>query len=199
MTRVVGLTGGIGTGKSTVSRMLRELGAAIVDADQLAREAVAKGSPALAEIAARFGPSVLLPDGTLDRAALGARVFRDEVERRALNAIVHPRVAALSAERISRHVAEGAKVVVYDVPLLYENNLDRMLPEVVVVTAPPEVQRSRLASRDGLSPEEVEARIAAQMPLAEKAKRAQHVIDNGGPIEATLAQVRALWALLGGS
>ncbi len=196
MGAVIGLTGGIGSGKSSVAAMLRELGATVIDADLLAREAVAPGSPALQAIVARFGPEALTPSGELDRRALGRRVFADEEARRALNAIVHPEVAALAAQQMSDALASGAPLVVYDVPLLYENGLEQSLPEVVVVWARPETQRSRIARRDQLSPEEIEARLAAQLPLADKAARADRVIDNDGDLEATRAQVRALYGAL---
>lgn len=195
--RVLGLTGGIGSGKSTVARLLAARGAHIIDADALAREAVAPGSAGLEAIRARFGTSVFAPDGTLDRQALGAQVFGDPERRQALNAIVHPEVARLAMQKIQALRAAAAPLIVYDVPLLYENNLDRMmLPEVIVVDAPREARRARLRLRDGLSDEAIEARIAAQMPLGEKVRRARWVIDNGGTLEATTAAVDALWAQL---
>ncbi len=194
--RVLGLTGGIGSGKSTVARMLAARGAQIIDADALAREAVAPGSPGLAAIRARFGEDVFAPDGTLDRKALGARVFADPELRQVLNGIVHPEVARLAMVRIQALREAGAGVIVYDVPLLYENSLERILPEVIVVDAPLEVRHARLFTRDGLSPEAVDARIAAQIPLEEKVRRADAVIDNGGALEATEAQVDALHARL---
>jgi dephospho-CoA kinase len=196
VTRIVGLTGGIGTGKSTVARLFAELGAKVIDADQLAREAQAKGSPALEAIRARFGPSVFTASGDLDRKALAAIVFQDGTARQDLNAIVHPRVAELAAERMQTLSEAGAALVLYDVPLLYESGLDQMLPAVIVVSAPSEVQRERLAGRDALSPGEIDARIAAQMPLSEKVARADFVIDNGGSLEATRAQVSALFQRL---
>lgn len=193
MSRIVGLTGGIGCGKSAVAAALAERGARVIDADVLAREAVAPGSPALAAIRARFGPAVFAPDGSLDRPALGRRVFEDAEARLALNAIVHPEVARLARARMEALEHAGAPVIVYDVPLLYENGLDRALGEVIVVTAPPEVQRARIRARDRLPDAEIEARIAAQMPLEEKARRATWVIDNGGTLEEMRAQVAALW------
>ena len=189
--RVVGLTGGIGSGKSTVARLLAEHGAAIIDADQLAREAVAPGSPALAQLVARFGQGVLTADGALDRPRHGALVFGDDEARRALNAIVHPEVARLAAQRIQDLIAAGAPLVVYDVPLLYENALEKVLPEVIVVDAPLDVRCARIAARDGLDSPAIAARIAAQLPLEEKVRRADHVIDNGGTLEATRAAVEA--------
>jgi dephospho-CoA kinase len=200
VSRLVGLTGGIGCGKSVVASMLAELGARVIDADALAREAVQPGSPGLDAIVRRFGSEVLLPDGTLDRKRLGTRVFSDASARADLNAIVHPEVSRLALERMAALSSEGAPVIVYDVPLLYENGLERMLPEVIVVHAPPAAQRARIAARDRLPEDEIERRIAAQMPLEEKMAKAQHLIDNGGSLEATRAQVEALWTkLLGGT
>lgn len=193
--RVVGLTGGIGCGKSVVASMLAELGASIVDADQLAREAVAVGSPALEAIRARFG-DVFDDRGALDRGRLGDIVFGDDRARADLNAIVHPRVAALAMERMAALMGEGAKLIVYDVPLLYESGLDRTLPEVIVVFAPPRIQRSRVAARDGLTADQIDARIAAQMPIADKVARATHVIDNSDTLDRTRDQVQALWSQL---
>lgn len=193
VTRIVGLTGGIGSGKSTVARFFEARGAAIIDADRLAREAVLPGTPGFAAILERFGPGVLGPGGDLDRAALGRIVFGDEEARRALNAIVHPEVARLAAERMATLSAAGQALIVYDVPLLFENGLERFLPETIVVSVPEEVQRTRVHARDGLRPEEIEARLRAQLPLAQKAARATYVIDNSGSLEQTEASVDALW------
>ena len=192
----IGLTGGIGSGKSTVARMFRARGAAIIDADVLAREAVALGSPGLAKVVERFGPTILGADGLIDRPRLGKLVFEDEASRRDLNAIVHPEVARLAAERMAALSSAGVPLILYDVPLLFENGLDRVFPETIVVTVPPEVQRARVAGRDKLSPADVEARIAAQMPLAEKVLRATWVIDNSGSEAETEARVDALWKSL---
>lgn len=194
--RVIGLTGGIGSGKSVVSRMFRELGATVIDADQLAREVVEPGQPAFEAIVRRFGEQVLLPGGDLDRKELGALVFEDEAARKDLNAIVHPQVAALAMKRMQEATEAGAELVLYDVPLLYENGLDRMLSTVVVVRVSPSVQRARIEARDGLSQREIEQRIAAQMPLAEKVKRADYVIDNDGTLEETRRQVESLYPKL---
>jgi dephospho-CoA kinase len=198
--RIVGLTGGIGSGKSTVARLLADRGAVIIDADRLAREAVKPGSPGLAAVVAQFGPAILDATGALDRPKLGALVFADETARRALNAIVHPIVAQLSAEAFEAARASGAKVAIYDVPLLFENGLERTLPETVVVSVSPATQRARIAARDALPAEQIEQRIAAQLPLADKAAKATWVIDNDGSKTATEAQVEALWKKwLGGS
>ncbi len=193
VTRIVGLTGGIGSGKSTVARFFEARGAAIIDADRLAREAVLPGTPGFAAVVARFGPGVVGPGGDLDRAALGRIVFGDEEARRALNAIVHPEVARLAAERMAALSAAGQALIVYDVPLLFENGLERWLPETIVVSVPEEIQRARVGARDGLRPEEIEARLRAQLPLAQKAARATYVIDNSGSLANTEASVDALW------
>jgi dephospho-CoA kinase len=192
----VGLTGGIASGKSTVAAMLREMGAAVVDADALAREVVEPGEPALAEIARRFGPGVIAADGRLDRAALARIVFADEEARRDLGAITHPRVAALAAERTRALADAGAPIVFYEAALLVENGLHRGLSALIVVAVPPEVQLERLIRRDGLSADEARARLAAQLPLAEKIRVADYVIDNAGTVEDTRRQVEALYRKL---
>ena len=190
---VIGLTGGIGTGKSAVARVLAEMGAAVVDSDVLAREVVAPGQPALAEIAAAFGAAVIAADGRLDRKALGRIIFADPSARRHLEAITHPRIRAESQRRVEAAKAAGYKVCVADVPLLFEVGQDAMglYDEIWVVTAPPDVQVARMCARDGLTAEEAEARLRAQWPLALKAERADRVIDNGGSLEETRRQVEA--------
>lgn len=196
MARIIGLTGGIASGKSTVAAMLRELGAHIVDADQLARQVVEPGTPALAEIAARFGPGVLQPDGTLDRKKLGAIVFADADARQALNRITHPRIAAAGQEAIARLAARGVNPVIYEAALIVENQLHTWMHGLIVVSVPPEVQRARLMARDHLDEDAARARIAAQLPLAKKVAVADHVIDNSGTLEDTRAQVCDLWGRL---
>jgi dephospho-CoA kinase len=192
--QVVGLTGGIGTGKSTVSRMLAELGAPIIDADLLAREVVAPGQPALAQIAQRF-PGVV-ENGQLDRKKLGARVFSDPNERAALNAILHPTIHALFESRVKELAARGAAVAIYDVPLLFENKLEKTLDGVIVVSAPREQQLQRLQTRDGLSAPEANARIDAQLPLAQKVAQATWVVDNSRSLDDTREQVKKIWEAL---
>jgi dephospho-CoA kinase len=182
--RLVGLTGGIATGKSTFSEALRARGVPVVDADALARAAVAPGSPALAEIARVFGPGVLGPDGALDRKKMAAIVFTDPGARKRLEAITHPAVRSGMAEETARLAAAGHDLAFYDTPLLFEIGLDRTLECVVVVWAPADVQRGRLATRDGLAPAEADARLAAQLPIDEKAARADFVVENVGTVAA---------------
>lgn len=191
--RIIGLTGGIASGKSTVGRMLRARGICVVDADELAREAVAPGSPALERIRARFGDAVVARDGTLDRAALGAIVFTDAAARTALNAITHPEVARLAAERFARLAAEGRDLVVYEVPLLFENNLEALMDRTVLVACSAEQQLARVQARDGLDEAAARARIAAQMPLEEKRKRASVVIENDADLATLTDRVDAVW------
>ena len=175
----VGLTGGIASGKSTVARVFAELGAHVIDADAVARDLVPPGSPALAQIAALFGTEVLRPDGSLDRAALGALVFADDRKRLALEGILHPPILAEIDRRIGELERSGpAGMVVVDAALILELGLQARYDAVVVVWATPEQQERRLVGRDGISAEEAHLRIAAQMPLAQKRQRADFVVDN---------------------
>jgi len=190
--RLVGLTGGIASGKSTFASALRALGAPVIDADQLAREAVRAGSPALAAIVREFGPGVLGPDEEIDRKGMAARVFSDPSARARLEAIVHPAVRTAVAAEAARLAAEGHDLAFYDVPLLYERGLDREVDCVVVVHAPPGVQESRLRARDGLGQAEAEARLDAQLPIDEKARRADVVVSNEGDIASLRARAGPL-------
>ncbi|HJD80506.1 dephospho-CoA kinase [Kitasatospora aureofaciens] len=190
----IGLTGGIGAGKSEVSRLFAAHGAVIVDSDLIAREVVAPGTDGLAAVVAEFGPQVLREDGTLDRPALGAIVFADPEKLRALNAIVHPLVRARSAE-LEAAAAPDA-VVVHDVPLLTENGLAPLFDLVVVVDADDEVRVERLVRLRGMAEEEARARMAAQASRADRLAIADLVIDNGGPLEALTARVDEVWAEL---
>ena len=194
MTRVIGLTGGIGSGKSSVARMFEKLGATVIDADRLVHEVQAPGSPVLARIAEAFGPEVIGPDGGLDREALAAIVFRDPEARRKLNAIVHPAVGAAMLARVKEAREAGARLVVLDIPLLLETGGARAfgLDAVVVVYAREEQQVARQLERNGYGREEAERRVRAQMSLEEKRRLADHVIDNSGSREATERQVREL-------
>lgn len=192
----VGLTGGIGSGKSEVSRRLAAHGALVVDADVIAREVVEPGTPGLAEIVDAFGPEVLQPDGSLDREALAQRVFADVGLRAKLNAIVHPRVGERMAalERAAR--ADGNPVVVFDVPLIAENRLAAGFDVVVVVDVPPDAQRERLVRLRGMTMQQAEARIAAQASREERLAIADIVIDNSGPLAGLDRKVDSLWAEL---
>ena len=181
MTVRVGLTGGVASGKSTVSAILAELGAVVVDADRLAREVVARGTPGLAEVLAAFGSSVLTEDGELDRAAMGAIVFADEPRRRTLEGIIHPLVRARAAE-LEAAAPPGA-VVVHDIPLLAETGQGSRFDAVVVVDVPTEVQVQRMIDTRAMSREDAEARVAAQATREERLAIATHVIDNTGTRE----------------
>lgn len=190
--RLIGLTGGIASGKSTVSLMLRELGAKVIDADQVAREVVEPGTAALREIAARF-PGTVDEAGQLDRKWLAARVFADQHERAALNAILHPRIQEAVREQTEQLARAGETLAIYDAPLLVENRLHEWLDGVILVAVPRELQLDRLMRRDQLSREQAEARLSAQLPLEEKRKFARWVIDNSADLAHTRAQVERLW------
>jgi dephospho-CoA kinase len=189
----VGLTGGIGAGKSEVSRRLATYGAVVIDADQIAREVVEPGTEGLAEVVAAFGPEVLTADGTLDRARLGDIVFADPELRGKLNAIVHPRVAARMAE-----LERGASgpIIVHDVPLIAENGRAGAYDVVVVVDAPPKAQVERLVRRRGMTREQARARMAAQASREQRLAIADIVIDNSGSLAELDRQVGDLWAEL---
>ncbi|GAA3172157.1 MULTISPECIES: dephospho-CoA kinase [Streptomyces] len=191
----VGLTGGIGAGKSEVSRLLASYGAVIVDADKIARDVVAPGTPGLAAIVAEFGDGVLAEDGSLDRPKLGGIVFSDPAKLQALNAIVHPLVGARSAELEA--AAGPDAVVVHDVPLLTENGLAPLYDLVVVVDATPETQLDRLVRLRGMSEDEAKARMAAQATREQRLAVADVVIDNDGPLDDLERQVREVWERLG--
>jgi dephospho-CoA kinase len=194
---MIGLTGGIATGKSTVARLIAERGIPIVDADQLAREAVEPGQPALAEIA-HLWPMVIAGDGRLDRKRLGAIVFADPDARRRLEAILHPRIAELCDARAAALAAAGYKLAFYEASLLVETGRHRDFDGLVVVTAPLETQIARATARDHLSRDQARARIDAQLPMAEKVAVATHVIANDGDLAATAAQVARLLDEMGG-
>lgn len=194
MSRVIGLTGGIASGKSTVAQLLAEKGAWIVDADQLARDVVGVSSSALAEISQSFGPGVIAEDGSLDRPQLGRLVFADAEARERLNGIVHPRVLELSRQEIRQAQESGAQLVVYDVPLLYETARSGEFDGTLIVWVDPLTQLLRLRQRTGLTEDEGRQRIASQMPLTRKRELATWVVDNSGSREATQAQVESLWA-----
>lgn len=185
----VGLTGGIASGKSTVARAFAELGVPVVDADLLAREVVEPGTEGLAAIVRVFGADVLNADGTLHRKALGARVFADAALRAQLNAITHPRIAALGAQRMQEIARTGAPYVLYEAALIVENGMYRGMHALVVVAVEEAAQIERLKARDALNDDEARARLAAQAPLAHKLAAADFVIDNSGERDQTLTRV----------
>ncbi|QFG25983.1 dephospho-CoA kinase [Actinomadura sp. WMMB 499] len=190
----VGLTGGIGSGKSEVSGRLGAHGAVVIDADRIAREVVEPGTPGLAAVVAEFGEDVLLPSGELDRPKVGSIVFHDADRLAALNAIVHPLVGERMRELMD--AAPSDAVVIYDVPLLVENGLKGMYDAVVVVDAPEEAQLDRLTSRRGMTEADARARMANQASRDERRAVADHLIDNSGDLEKLNAQVDALWEAL---
>ncbi len=193
--KVIGLTGGAGSGKSTVAEMLRELGAKVIDADEAAHAVYEPGTPGFEAVVREFGTDYVT-DGRIDRPRLGELVFHDTDARRRLNAIVHPLVREWMAQRTADAVEHGADVVVQDVPLLFENSLERFFFSVILVYVPEAVQIERLVSGRGLTPELAGAMVAAQMPIEDKRGRAHHVINNTGTREETRAQVRAVWKQL---
>lgn len=180
---LVGLTGGIASGKSAVASVLRRLSVVVVDADQLAREVVMQGSPGLAAVVEAFGDEVLTAEGELDRPALGAIIFADPEARKRLNAITHPRVAELSVKRLGDAQTTDTPYVVYEVPLLVETGMHTGMDANVVVSVPPELQVQRVMSRDGLGEEAARARLASQYPLEKKVAIADFVVDNSGSLE----------------
>ena len=190
---LVGLTGGIGSGKSTVARLLERRGATLIDADQLAREAIATGTPGFDRVVEAFGAEVLGPDGDVDRAALADRVFADPAQRAALESIVHPEVSRRFGELVEEHRGSD-RVVVYVTPLLVELGLAPAFDVVVVVTASPHLRVSRVASDRGLAPEDVRSRMASQATDEQRAQVADVLIDNDGGLRELERQVDRLWA-----
>ncbi|MSP17774.1 MAG: dephospho-CoA kinase [Myxococcales bacterium] len=191
--RIIGLTGGIACGKSTVARMFAELGVPVIDADQLAREVVQPGRPAHAEILREFGADFADATGALDRKRLGALVFADKGLRLRLEAITHPRIAEAARVLAAAHAAAGAPFVLYEAALLVERRLHEALDGLIVVSLSPVLQAARVAARDGLDDDAVRARLAAQLPLAAKLAAATQVIDNSGSQDETRQQVERVW------
>ena len=192
----IGLTGGYATGKSTVADMLRDLGAVVVNADELSRQAIRRGQKGWRETADRFGEGIVGPDGEIDRALLGARVFADPEQRRLLESIIHPKVIVAVREAKERAAAAGEAVFVCEAPLLFEAGLTEEFDQVWVVAADPDRQLERASARDQLTGEAIGQRMRAQMPLAEKAKLADLVIWNNGDLEDLRHQVREAWRML---
>lgn len=190
--KLVGLTGGIASGKSTVAEILKRQGAAIINADVLAREVVEPDRQAWTEIVNTFGIAVLQPDRTLDRQKLRAIIFDDPDARKKLESIIHPQVRALAEQRIREHAAAGYAVIVYEVPLLFEGNLQEWLRPVILVACDVDTQRNRLQSRDNLSAAQAQKHIDAQMSLEAKRRLADYVIENNGSLEDLKRQVQAV-------
>ncbi|MDW8251084.1 MAG: dephospho-CoA kinase, partial [Myxococcales bacterium] len=186
MALVFGLTGGIASGKSTVGRRFAQRGVPVLDADQIAREIVEPGTPGLAALVKAFGPGILLPSGELDRKALAARVFHDPSQRAILNAITHPRIRAATYEAVARLADQGEPLVCYEAALLIENGLAEAFRPLIVVATSEAEQLRRTQERDGATEEEARARVASQMPLAEKIRQADWVIPNEGTLEELL-------------
>jgi len=194
---VIGLTGGIAAGKSTIAQELARLGAVVIDADKVGHEAYAPGTEGWQLVRDAFGEGVVAPDGTIDRRALGAIVFADPAQRDRLQAIVWPLIKRMIAERLAELRAAGTvPVAVVEAAVLLEAGWQDLVDEVWVVIVPPEVAIERLVARNGLTPEQARARLAAQLSNEERARRATVVIDNARPLDETLAQVRRLWQQL---
>ncbi len=193
---ILGITGGIATGKSSVARMFGDCGAVVVSADDLSRQAVAPGSATLAALTDRFGRQILDASGALDRTALAALVFSDSAARADLNRITHPVIARLADEKLRALKSAGHPLIVYEAPLLFEASAESRVDQVLVVTVDPDIQLDRLIKRDGLSRGEALARIEAQMPLVEKISRADYVIDNSASVGETKAQAEKLYHYL---
>jgi dephospho-CoA kinase len=197
--KLVGLTGGIASGKSTVATMLRELGAKIINADDLARAIVQPGKEAWKEIVAAFGTEVLRPDRAIDREKLRTTIFQDAAARKRLDSITHPRIRALAQARAQELAAKGAAIVIYEAPLLFENEAHLWLRPVILVACDDFLQRRRLKARDRLNDAEIEQHIKAQMPLSEKRALADFVIENNGDLEDLKKQVKEVWTKLANS
>ncbi len=193
-TLILGVTGNIASGKSTIVGAFAKLGAAVLDADQVARDVVAPGSPVLQQLLERFGADILLEDGQLDREALGGIVFADQVARQDLNGIMHPAIGQLAVERLQKlKKMPGLPLIVYEAPLLFEAGAEGRVDQVLVVKIEPQLQLQRLMQRDHLDEVAALQRIAVQMSQEEKLSRADYVIDNSGTVEEVLRQVEDLW------
>ena len=192
----VAITGGVGSGKSTVARMFRDLGVPVLDADEAARLAVAVGTPAWQELRRWYGPEYFRADGELIRAKVAARVFADPEERRRLNALIHPQVAREMKARLSDLERQGTPLVLVEVPLLFEAGLEKAYDKVIVVDVDESDQRQRLGDRDHRGASEIAGMLRAQLPLKDKVSRADFVVDNRGSLGHTLAQVKNIWGKL---
>ena len=190
------LTGNVASGKSTVSSLFREWGATVIDADALVRDVQRPGTPVFAAIVARFGPAVVTPDGTLDRQALRQRILADPGQRRALESIVHPVVAARRAERVAEARARGARILVNDIPLLFEALDPSAFDAVILVDAPEDDRRERLVGQRGLAPPEADRLMAVQIPASAKRARSDFVIENDGSIDTLRQRTLTVWNAL---
>lgn len=186
---IIGLTGSIATGKSTVSRMLKQKGYPIVDADEISRVVVEPGSPVLTSIAEAFGSAIILQDGSLNREKLGSLIFNDEEKRKKLNGIIHPAVRKEMLRQKEEWLEKGSNTIIMDIPLLFESKLQSYVDKIIVVSAAPAIQRERLMARNSYSQDEADARINSQLSIAEKEKGADAVIDNNGSLEETENQL----------
>jgi dephospho-CoA kinase len=189
---IIGLTGSIASGKSTVSNMLKEKGYPIVDADKIARQVVEPGTPVIKEIAEHFGDEVLNEDGSLNREKLGKRIFKSEEERKKLNSIIHPAIRNEMIRQKEQWISKGAGTVILDIPLLFESKLQSFVEKIIVVSVTPEIQKQRLIARNELNEQEAADRINSQLLMVEKEAGADAVIDNNGTIEETKMQVETL-------
>lgn len=192
MAIMIGLTGGIASGKSTVSNLLKERGFTILDADIAARVVVEPGQIAYKRIIESFGRDILNKDESINRSKLGSIIFNDAEKRKTLNSIIHPAVRECLNDWKNEAIKEGKKTIIYDIPLLYESNLTYLVEKVIVVFVNPDIQLKRLLNRNGLSEEEALARIRSQLPLNEKVERADAIIDNNGTIDETERQINEL-------
>ncbi len=193
---VLGVTGGIASGKSFVAEVFGRLGAVVISADELAREVVQPGAELLERLVEHFGPEILSEDGTLDRDALGKKIFTDEEQRRTLNALIHPAIASLAERRLAEARRAGYPLIVYEAPLLFEAGAQSRVDAVLVVKVDPQVQLERLMARDGIDESSARRKIAAQMPQAEKLARADFVIDNSADRDDTRQQAEQLFERL---
>ncbi|WP_210468622.1 dephospho-CoA kinase [Sporosarcina sp. 6E9] len=195
---IIGLTGSIASGKSTVSNMLKERGFPIVDADKIARQVVEPGTPVIKKIAEHFGDEILNEDGSLNREKLGERIFKNGEERNKLNAIIHPAIRNEMIRQKEQWISDGAKTVILDIPLLFESKLQSFVEKIIVVSVTPEIQKQRLIARNDLTEREATDRITSQLPMSEKESGADAIIDNNGTVEETKRQVETLledWGL----
>ncbi|WP_088103788.1 dephospho-CoA kinase [Halalkalibacter urbisdiaboli] len=189
---LIGLTGGIASGKSSVSAMLKKIGHPVIDADQIAREVVEQGETAYRDIVSHFGHHILDEQGNIERKKLGAIIFDNEQERQVLNQIVHPAVRKRMQQKKDYYVNEGYQTIIFDIPLLYESNLFHLVDKVLLVYVDPDVQFNRLEKRDQAGKEDAQRRIKSQIPLKEKRKRADAIIDNNGSLDETRQQLEII-------